>query len=93
MGWVLHVRQAHDDEEPVFRIWSTVVDGYVTEELTEEDAKEFWLQGELKVAMGNFERFWERELPRAKEFGMSHYDDRYDTPTLKNPDWEDEREL
>lgn len=87
MGWQIHYRI--QDDEPVFRIWSTVVDAYIAEG-TEDEIKAFWIEGELSRALDNATRHLETAIPRAKEFGDNTYDPRFGPPPIDG-DWETER--
>lgn len=71
MGWEVHARRSDDSPDGVVcKIWSTVSDGYITNELTLDEAREHYWRGNLDVVTGNFTRNGgnlEQMLAEAKE--------------------------
>ena len=54
MGWEVHARR--DETKPdgiTCRVWSTVVDQYITDDLSLDEARSFFLNGNLEVAKQN----------------------------------------
>ena len=54
-----------------FRIWSTICDEYMSEEMTEEEVKEWLLDEALRSAKDQFEREFPQRMARAKFKGSS----------------------
>lgn len=53
MGWLLYHRKKDDK----YRIYSTVVDGYVTKWDTKENIKDFWIKSKIESAKEQVEAY------------------------------------
>ncbi|MDE1970622.1 MAG: hypothetical protein KGI50_03535 [Patescibacteria group bacterium] len=69
MGNVIHAQQK--DGEMRFRIWNTIVDGYESGVLTEEELRKKLKEKALEQASEDFERDFPRRVERAKKGGTS----------------------
>lgn len=65
MGWLIHRRNTEDG--PRYRLWSTSVDAYITEELTRDEAFDFLLTDYVEKATRDIRQ----RLERADERGTS----------------------
>ena len=64
MGQMLHARKI--DGEWRYKVWSTVVDAYVTYELTEDQVRRQTLTDDIYRAIDAHEREWPGRLARRR---------------------------
>ncbi len=86
MAQEVHCRIRKD--KPVFRIWSTVTDSYITNELNEWQLREKLCFEAIRLATEQFERDFPLRVERAKSNGTSSLVS--DNQDLNGP-WEKER--
>ena len=91
MGHVIHARVLEDDNDIyVFRIWSTVVDAYLTVEMNEEELNMFLLKSAIDQAIdSSMGPQNQRRIDVAKEQGTSGFADA--NLSLRSP-WKEEIE-
>lgn len=69
MGQMIHCRIR--DGERKYKVWSTVVDAYITEELTRTELQDLLLKEALSTARANFARDFPERVARAEDRGTS----------------------
>lgn len=69
MGAMIHCRVI--DGEKRYRVWSTIVDDYLTDPMTEEEMHEYEIESAIQHARESAEREWPRRLERAQTRGTS----------------------
>jgi len=69
MSHVIHARKIK--KRILFRIWSTVSDSYLTEEMTEKELREYTLVDAVKKAIELYLREIDDRVQRACETGTS----------------------
>lgn len=69
MGTLIHCRVI--DGEKRYRVWSTNVDDYLTEPMTEEEMHKYEIRDAVRHARENAEREWPQRLERAQSKGTS----------------------
>jgi hypothetical protein len=69
MAWVIHCRTKGNRTR--YRLWSTIVDAYVTEELSEEEVKREILEEEVREVTERVQRETPARIENAKRTGTS----------------------
>ena len=69
MAQMIHCRIR--DGERKYKVWSTVVDAYITKELTRTELQELLLKEVLSTARANFTREFPERVARAEDRGTS----------------------
>jgi hypothetical protein len=87
VGLEIHCRQK--EGKTVFRLWSTISDQYVTEDLTEEEVDRTIIQNEVSETIERCFRENPERINRAKKKGTSSMVD--NAQGLNGP-WEEERQ-
>lgn len=69
MSHVIHARRIK--KKMLFRIWSTVSDSYLTEEMTEKELREYILADDVNKAIELYFREIDDRVQRVREKGTS----------------------
>ena len=71
-----------------YRIWSTVTDSYITEELTKQELKEYLQEEAVQEALAKVQRDFKQRIARAIQNGTSGL---YENPCGLDELWVKER--
>ena len=87
---MIHCRLGKDAKSYVYRMWSTIADGYLTEEMTREELMEYLLRAKIEDAMNLiFSTETRDRIERARKNGTS---DRLGNSVSLTSEWEEERQ-
>ena len=86
MAYVIHTRRHPKTLDNTFRIWCTVTDSYVTNELDEKELRETELKMRLGNAVAEYFREIDSRIERATRNGTSAHH-----TTRQNLVWDTER--
>lgn len=69
MAHIIHARKI--DQVVMYRVWSTIVDSYITKPLTESELRGYLLRETVRHALEEFDRITDERIKRANEHGTS----------------------